>query len=145
MKEYFIAYGTNIKASEISKYFSQAKLLGYGYLNNYAMEFVGYDDHAIATLVKKTGARTPVAVWHFPLADRNTLANFEAFPYLYKRIKATAIINGKTKFHGEIYVTKQKLRNGTPSKEYLDALKAAYKEANFDPKLIDDALKEQQK
>ena len=142
MEKYFIAYGTNIKTSEISKYFTQAKMLGYGYLNDYAMQFVGYDEHAIATLVKKKGAKTPVAVWKFPLADRNTLANYEAFPYLYKRINATAIINGKQKLHGEIYVTKQNLRNGKPSKEYLDTLRAAYEEAHFDPKLIDAALKE---
>ena len=142
MEKYFIAYGTNIKTSEISKYFTQAKILGYGYLNDYAMQFVGYDEHAIATLVKKKGAKTPVAVWEFPLADRNTLANYEAFPYLYKRVSATAIINGKKKLRGEIYVTRQNLRNGKPSQEYIDVLKLAYKEAGFDPKLIDEALKE---
>ena len=142
MEKFFIAYGTNIKASEISKFFTEAKLLGYGYLNDYAMQFVGYDEHAIATLVKKKGARTPVAVWRFPLADRTTLANYEAFPYLYKRINATAVINGKQKLKGEIYITKQNLRNGKPSQEYLDVLRSAYEEAHFDTKLIDIALKE---
>ncbi len=144
MDKYFIAYGTNIKYGELTKYFPEAKILSYGYIKNYALEFVGYDGHAIATLVKKRGAKAPVAVWEFPPELRFTIANFEPFPYLYKRIKVTAIV-GKTKMRGEIYITKQKLRHGTPSDEYLAILKAGYKEAGFDENLIDQALKEQPK
>lgn len=145
MEKYFIAYGTNIKTSELTKSFPEVKILGYGYLHNYALEFVGYDEHAIATVVKKKGAKTPVAIWEFPKELRSTLSNYEAFPYLYKRLKATAVVGGKTKMRGEIYVTKQNLRHGTPSKEYLQTLRDGYKEAGFDEKLIDEALKEQPK
>ncbi|MBQ7977023.1 MAG: gamma-glutamylcyclotransferase [Clostridia bacterium] len=145
MEKYFIAYGTNIKADELAKSYPGAKILGYGFLHNYALEFVGYDEHAIATVTKKKGVMTPVAVWEFPKELRSTLTNFEDFPYLYKRIKVTAYVGGKTKMRGEIYVTKQNLRHGTPSKEYLEALREAYREAGFDEKMLDEALKEQPK
>ncbi len=143
MEKYFIAYGTNINYNELTKAFPDAKILSYGYIQNYALEFVGYDGHAIATLAKKRGAKTPVAIWEFPPELRFTIANFEPFPYLYKRIKVTAIVGGKTKMRGEVYVTKQKLRHGRPSEEYLNTLRAGYREAGFDENLIDQTLKEQ--
>ncbi len=144
MTKYFIAYGTNIRTSELTKSFPDAKILGYGYIHNYALEFVGYDGHAIATLTKKHGAKTPVAVWEFPPELRFTIANYEPFPYLYKRIPVTALV-GKTKMRGEVYITKQKLRHGIPSNEYLEVLRQGYREAGFDENLIDQALREQPK
>ena len=49
------------------------------------------------------------------------------------------------KFRGEIYITKQKLRHGKPSEEYLNTLKEAYVEAGFDPKMLDIAIEKQPK
>ena len=43
MEKYFIAYGTNIKVEELSKSFPEAKIVSYGFIKNYALEFVGYD------------------------------------------------------------------------------------------------------
>ena len=144
MRKYFIAYATNIKADELTKSVPEAKIISYGYVKNYALQFVGYDGHAIATAVKKRGEKLPVAIWDFPIEMRNMLTNFEQFPYLYERKKVTARV-GRFKMRGEIYVTKQNLRNGTPSEEYLQALKSAYKEAGFDPQLIETALNNQPK
>lgn len=144
MEKYFIAYGTNIKTSELTKSFPEVKILGYTYLNNYALEFVGYDGHAIATLTKKKGAKTPVAIWDFPEELRYTITNYEQFPYLYKH-KNVSVKIGKMKVHGIIYITKQNLRHGTPSEEYMQVLKQGYKEAGFDEKLLDEALKVQPK
>ena len=139
MEKYFIAYGTNIKVEELSKSFPEAKIVSYGFIKNYALEFVGYDGHAIATAVKKRGEKLPVAIWDFPKEMRYTLTNFEPFPYLYERKAVTAHV-GKMKFRGEIYITKQKLRHGKPSEEYLNTLKEAYVEAGFDPKMLDIAI-----
>ena len=144
MKKYFIAYATNIKADELTKSVPEAKIISYGYVKNYCLQFVGYDGHAIATAVKKRGEKLPVAVWDFPIEMRNMLTNFEQFPYLYERKKVTAHV-GKFKMRGEIYVTKQDLRYGTPSEEYLEALKKAYKEAGFNTQLIEKALNNQPK
>ncbi len=144
MEKYFIAYGTNINTAELAKAFPEVKILGYTYLYNYALEFVGFDGHAVATLVKKHGAKTPVAVWDFPEELRYTIANYEPFPYMYKKIKVNVKIE-KQKLSGVVYVTKQKLQHGTPSPEYLQILKQGYKEAGFDESLIDTALKQQPK
>ena len=57
MEKYFIAYGTNINYNELTKAFPDAKILSYGYIQNYALEFVGYDGHAIATLAKSVVRR----------------------------------------------------------------------------------------
>ena len=144
MEKYFIAYGTNIKADELAKSFPEAKILSYGYVKNYTVQFVGYDGHAIVTAVKKRGEKMPVAIWDFPKNMRYTLSNFEQFPYLYERKSVTAHV-GKMKMRGEIYVTKQKLRYGKPSEKYLQTLKNAYVEAGFDPQILDDALAKQPK
>lgn len=142
MQKYFIAYGTNIKSDELAKSFPEAKIISYGYVKNYALEFVGYNGRAIAVAVKKRGERLPVAIWDFPKEMRHTLTNFEAFPYLYQRKTVTAHV-GKMRLRGEIYVTKQKLNYGKPSTEYLNTLKEAYAEAGFNPQLIDIALSRQ--
>ncbi len=142
MQKYFIAYGTNIKTDELAKSFPEAKIISYGYVKNYALEFVGFNGHAIAIAVKKRGEKLPVAIWDFPKEMRYTLSNFESFPYLYERKTVVAHV-GKMRLRGEIYVTKQKLNYGKPSKDYLNKLKEAYAEAGFDPQLIEIALARQ--
>ncbi len=142
MQKYFIAYGTNILSDELAKSFPEAKIISYGYVKNYALEFVGYNGHAIAVAVKKKGEKLPVAIWDFPKEMRHTLSNFESFPYLYERKTVTAHV-GKMRLKGEIYIPKQELNYGNPSNEYLQTLRDAYQEAGFNPQLIDLALSRQ--
>jgi len=139
MNDYFFAYGTNISSEELQKHCEGAELIGFGMLNNYALEFRGYNDHAIAHIFKKKNEVIPVAVWKLPPESRYTIDNFEKFPYLYKHEKVKAIINGK-KIKGIVYILKQNLPLGIPNKEYLNSLRQAYKTASFDEYYINSAL-----
>ena len=139
MNKYFFAYGTNIAQSELDKHCPGAILLGYGMLNNYMLEFRGYSEHAIAHITKKKGEVIPVTIWELPPESKYTIENYEKFPYIYKKQKVKAIMNG-TKIKGIIYLTKQDLPQGMPSEEYLNTLREAYIQADFDEYYINSAL-----
>ena len=139
MGKYFFAYGTNIAQSELDKHCPGATLIGYGMLNNYMLEFRGYTGHAIAHLAKKKGEVLPVTIWELPPESKYTIENYEKYPYLYKKVKLKAIMNGK-KIKGIVYLTKQELPESMPSEEYLQALRQAYIEADFDEYYINSAL-----
>ncbi len=133
------AYGTNISKSEMTKHSPNCVFIGYGELQNFALRFQGFDNHAIATLEKLKGAVLPVAIYDLTPIDRFTIDNLETFPYSYKKIKAKATLNGKT-IKGFVYVLKANLPTGKPSKEYVKALRMAYFQSDFDDKYIEDAL-----
>lgn len=133
------AYGTNISQTEMKSHSENAVFIGYGELQNYALKFRGFQDHAIATLEKKKGEKVPIAIYDLTQSDRFTLDNFEKFPYAYVRKTVKVNLNGKT-LKGNIYVLKIKLEPNIPNEEYIKALRLAYFEAGFDDKPIDDAL-----
>lgn len=139
MSKYFFAYGTNITQTELDKHCPGATLVGYGMLNNYRLEFRGYSGHAIAHLAKKKGEVLPVTIWELPPESKYTIENYEKFPYIYKKEKIKALMNGK-KVKGIVYLNKQELPQGMPSEEYLNALKQAYAEVDFDEYYINSAL-----
>ncbi len=143
-KQYFFAYGTNISKDILTKNCPGAELVGYGMLNNYVLEFRGYNNHAIANLAKQKNEVLPVAVWDMPPESRYTIDNFEKFPYLYKHKRVKAVINGK-KIKGIIYILKQELPHGTPSEDYLQTLRNAYQSAEFDEYYINSALERNKK
>ncbi len=135
------AYGTNISQQEMKSHSENAVFIGYGELENFALKFRGFQDHAIATLEKKRGSSVPIAIYDITQSDRFTIDNFEKFPYAYIRKKVKVTLNGKT-LKGNIYVLKIKLEPNLPNDEYLKALRLAYFEAGFDDKTIDDAILE---
>lgn len=137
----FFAYGTNISQQEMNKHSANAVFIGYGELENFALKFRGFQGHAIATLEKQKGSKTPIAIYDLTQADRFTLDNFEKFPYAYIRKKVKANLNGKI-IKGYIYVLKIKLEPNLPNDEYIKALRLSYFEAGFDDRPIDDAVEE---
>ena len=90
---------------------------------------------------KKRGAEIPVAVYELEPEGRFTIDNYEKFPYNYAKKKVVAMLNGEKK-KGFIYILKKKLEPGVPSEAYMNALRAAYWEADMDQIYIDNALKE---
>ena len=135
------AYGTNISQEQMLNHCENAVLLGYGTLPNYQLKFQGFRKHAIANLEKKRGAEIPVAVYELEPEGRFTIDNYEKFPYNYAKKKVVAMLNGEKK-KGFIYILKKKLEPGVPSEAYMNALRAAYWEADMDQIYIDNALKE---
>ena len=133
------AYGTNISQTEMKSHSQNAVFIGYGVLENYALKFRGFQDHAIATLQKQKGASVPIAIYDLTQADRFTMDNFEKFPYAYVRKKVKGNLNGKI-IKGNIYILKIKLEPNIPNSEYIKALRLSYFEAGFDDKPIDDAI-----
>ena len=117
----FFAYGTNISQTEMKSHSESAVFIGYGTLDNFALKFRGFQDHAIATLEKKKGASVPIAIYDLTQADRFTMDNFEKFPYAYVRKKVKGNLNGKI-IKGNIYVLKIKLEPNIPNNEYIKAL-----------------------
>lgn len=134
-------YGTNVAKQQMLSRSNGAEFLGYGTMNDFGLRFRGFRDHAVATLERQKGNTLPVAAFRLTQEGRFGLSNFEPFPYNYTRVKTSALLNGK-RIKGYVYVLKQKLLPGIPNKNYLDALRAAYFEADFDNDIIERAIEE---
>lgn len=143
MSNYLFAYATNISEAEMHKHCPNAVFRGYGLLPGFKLDFCGYTGHAIATLTKEKNSNVTIAVWEMMPEDYYTIGNFESFPYMYKREKATALLYGR-KIKGEIYLLRQQLQFGLPSDEYCNALRNAYIEAGLSLDIIDQALERAQ-
>ncbi len=143
-QKYYIAYGSNINKRILLSMIPEAKIVSYGYLEGYKLNFVGYDGHAIATINKSRKSKVPVAIWDFPLELRYAISNFEKYPYMYQR-KAVKVNIGDKKIKGDVYIPKQQLDFGKPSKEYLDVLKEGYIVGGFDINILMNMLSEQEK
>ncbi len=139
MADYMFAYATNISETEMHSHCPNAIFRGFGVLEGFTLDFCGYTGHAVANLRKQKGANINVAVWEMSPEDYYTIDNFEKFPYLYKREKASVLLYG-SKVKGNVYVLKQQLQSSMPSDEYLNFLKNTYADANIDQSVIDKAI-----
>ena len=139
MGNYLFAYATNISEAEMHKHCPNAVFRGYGVLSGYRLDFCGYTGHAIANLSAQKGSAVNVAVWEMMPEDYYTIGNFEQFPYMYKREKATVLLYGH-KIKGEVYLLRQQLQQGLPNDDYYKVLRDAYIEAGLPLDVLEQAL-----
>ena len=143
MEDFMFAYATNTNETEMHKHCPNAIFRGYAKLEGYEMIFSGYTGHAVATLKKQKGKSVDVAVWEMTPEDYYTIDNFEKFPYLYHKEKATVEVLGR-KIKGFVYLLKQKLPQSLPSDEYLAQLRKSFDDAGWEHDSINNALSEAQ-
>lgn len=143
MADYMFAYATNINEEEMLKHCPNAIFRGYTVLQGFELAFIGYTNHAVATLKKSKSSSVNVAVWEMSPEDYYTIDNFEKFPYIYHREKVSVLLMGR-KIKGSIYLLKQKLQQSKPSDEYLAELKKSFKKAGWSVDPINSALEKLQ-
>lgn len=82
---YYLAYGSNLNKLQMSFRCPNAKAVGVANLNNEQLAFCGSRSGSYLTIIKKEGAKTPVAVWEVDEIDENALDRYEGYPSFYRK------------------------------------------------------------
>lgn len=118
----YIAYGSNMNASQMEYLCKDAKLLGTGYIEYARLEFCL---HATVVRTERQEDRVPVAVWEINEANEQRLDRFEGFPRYYIKDEWLAHMDSGEAFTGMIYLMR-KFRLSPPEGCYYDCIRGAY-------------------
>ena len=134
----YAAYGSNLNLEKMAQRCPNAKCLGKGYLLDYKVTFA---KRGFLDVVECIGEKVPVGLFKITTEDLKPLDAYEEYPELYDRIPVTV-----TKENGETvsaFVYKMNAYDSVdkPSKEYWDIIVKGYQDFDFDPNILDAALK----
>ena len=128
IKEYYLAYGSNLNLRNMSFRCKNAKPIGSIVLNNYRLVYKGYsDDHSYLTIEKKDGYKIPLGL-------------FEGYPELYSK-HYIPIKFYDTDIKALIYIMNDGFEYHMPKQSYIDTCIEGYKDFGFDESILEDALK----
>jgi gamma-glutamylcyclotransferase (GGCT)/AIG2-like uncharacterized protein YtfP len=123
----YIAYGSNMAASQMARRCPDAKLIGAGYIEDARLEFYL---HATIEPSQIKEDRVPVAVWEISKADEQQLDLYEGHPHYYiKKMIPVRMADG-SEIKGMVYIMRL-IRTAQPSASYYDSIANAYKRLGF--------------
>lgn len=130
----YIAYGSNLLASQMLRRCPHARLVGTGFITGMRFEFSGRLLDAKATLVHAPRGipttKIPIAVWEITPEDEQTLDRYEGAPFVYHKEKMRVTMLGGKRVTGLIYLMNGRSR-GIPSQAYLGRIAQGYRELGF--------------
>lgn len=133
MSKYYIAYGSNMKTSDMKKRCPNAKVVGKFILPNYRLVFNRY-----ATIFEDNNSSVPTVVWKISDEDEKLLDVYEGFPKLYGKETIALSVN-KKKVEAMIYIMNDFVPH-PPTKEYFNIILSSYKEFGFSTDNLKEAL-----
>lgn len=127
----YVAYGSNLSLTQMSRRCPTAHLVGLSELEGYGLLFRGYPYSAVATIEPKEGGRVPVIIWSIQGMDERALDRYEGYPHLYGKQQVQLTV-GNEPVEAMVYIMNPGQRMGQPSQRYLDIIKEGYRQAGFD-------------
>ena len=137
-RKYYIAYGSNLNLSQMSRRCPSAKVIGTAMLKGYRLAFRG-----VATIEKDETAETPVGVWSINKRDEIALDRYEGYPHLYRKEEVKVTVKGK-EITAMVYI----MNSGEPqmpSRCYLETIAEGYNDVGLDLVYLNEALEDTEK
>lgn len=133
----YIAYGSNMCEVQMMLRCPNSIVLGKGVLKDFELNFCGnLNGGNFATVVKKSGAETPVILWMTTADDELRLDRYEGYPSFYRKeiIPMSQIeLEGCSTDFNEAYIyIMNSDRLGTPSVYYYAGILNAYNKFGID-------------
>jgi len=138
-KRLYIAYGSNLNMAQMALRCPTARPVGTAAIEGYELLFRGTGQHGVATIEPREGSSVPVLVWDIKEKDELALDRYEAYPTLYGKQMMGIVVDGKA-VSAMVYVMVPGLEAGFPTQSYLDIIIEGYRNAGFDPCIIDAAI-----
>ena len=132
-KKYYIAYGSNLNAEEMSWRCPTARVVGSGMLRDYRLLFCVF-----ATIVPEKGCSVPVAVWEIDEKCEEKLDIYERYPSFYRKEYLDVDIGGEI-IRAMVYIMNGG-RARLPGEDYLEVIRQGYRDMSLDEIYLDDAL-----
>ena len=129
MKEkYYIAYGIDMHLSQMTYRCPRAVLLGKSQLENYALRFRGHPFNAFVTVEPTQNENVPILIWKIQKSDEVSLDRYKGYLHVYEKRDMNVILNGE-QISALAYVMTSNHDLGMPSREYLQTIIDAYRQA----------------
>ena len=136
MKEYYLAYGSNLNLEEMKYRCRSAKPIGKLILNGYRLVYKGdSDNYAYLTLEKDLNSFVPLGLYELSIFDIKSLDLYEGYPELYSKIYLPININNK-KQKALIYIMNDEFDYHLPSIEYINTCIKGYHDFGFDINIL---------
>ena len=140
MKEYYLAYGSNLNLKEMQFRCPTAKAIGTVSLNNYRLVYKGkIDDFSYLTIEECEGSYVPLGLYEISHSDIFSLDRYEGYPSLYSKRYVPVKISDKEE-QALIYVMKPRFDYHLPSDEYVEICLEGYKNFGFNQEVLKQAL-----
>ena len=125
MKQFYVAYGSNLNKLQMKYRCPHATPVCAGVLKDYELLFKGSKTGAYATVEPKKGARVPVGLWEIDLRDERNLDRYEGFPtFYYKKYVVVNTEDGPRS--AMVYIMHEGFPIGQPSEDYCEVCLAGY-------------------
>ena len=134
-RKYYIAYGSNLNLSQMSRRCPTAKVVGAAMLKGYKLTFRG-----VATIEKDEASEVPVGVWSITKEDEKSLDRYEGYPHLYRKESIDITVQGD-RLQGIVYIMNSGLPQ-LPSRVYFDTILAGYNDVGLDPIFLTEAVED---
>lgn len=135
----YIAYGSNLNLKQMRHRCPTAEVIGKTYLRNYRLMF-----YSVATVEHEKGSKVPVLVWKLQPRDEKALDIYEGYPNLYRKETLRITVNGE-RVYAMIYIMNESHHiYRIPSDHYFATIMEGYKEADFDPEYLYQAVRASQ-
>lgn len=139
---YYIAYGSNLNATQFGKLCPAATKIGTSMLQNYRLMFRGCNHSCHLNIEPLEGDFVPVGVFLIEPSDETNLDHYEGFPfYYYKKTFRITLDNGEEiEAFAYIMHDEDDFQPGFPSSEYYRTVKEGYMDFGFDLSILKQAL-----
>ncbi len=139
MKNYYIAYGSNLNVRQMKFRCPGAKVVGTSVIKDYQLLYKGSKTGSYLTIEKKKGGMVPVAVWEVTADDEKRLDAYEGYPNFYYKtdmqLTVKSHITGrKKKLDAFVYIMHEERKLGIPSHAYVRTCVQGYRDFGFDLK-----------
>lgn len=136
--KYYVAYGSNLNVSQMSRRCPDAVPVGTARIPDYQLLFRGSGSGAYLTVEPCEGASVPVAIWRVSAADEERLDRYEGCPrFYYKKhmaLRGRSLRDGRwSRVSAFVYIMHEDRPLGVPADHYVRACLAGYENFNFDP------------
>ena len=139
MKNYYIAYGSNLNVRQMKFRCPTARIVGTSVIKDYQLLYKGSKTGSYLTIEKKKGGMVPVAVWEVTADDEKRLDAYEGYPNFYYKtdmqLTVKSHITGrKKKLDAFVYIMHEERKLGIPSYAYVRTCVQGYRDFGFDLK-----------
>lgn len=131
----YIAYGSNLNLSQMSRRCPSAKAVGVAMLKDWQLTFRG-----VATIEKEIGKMTPVGVWEIDDQSECALDRYEGYPHLYRKEYLEVECNGET-MKCLVYIMNGCHPN-LPNIGYYESIQQGYHDVGLDESFLIQALED---
>lgn len=131
----YIAYGSNLNLAQMAARCPTAEVTGTAILRGWRLMFRG-----VATIERHAGCAVPVLIWKLQPEDEKALDRYEGWPYLYRKETLRITIDGKRKSAMAYIMNENGHPYSEPSSGYLGTIRHGYETAQFDQKILQQAV-----